>query len=89
MDFDELQLMFHSDAVREKKIELAQKRKEADISLEESERKRYYERLYETDNTKLINDIDRNHIRKLIPNSNFEKQEFRDLWNKINYQSVY
>ena len=40
MDFDELQLMFHSDAVREKKIELAQKRKEADISLEESERKR-------------------------------------------------
>ena len=51
MDFDELQLMFHSDAVREKKIELAQKRKAADISLEESERKRYYERLYETDNT--------------------------------------
>ena len=51
MDFDELQLMFHSDAVREKKIELAQKRKEADISLEESERKRYYEYLYETDDT--------------------------------------
>lgn len=51
MDFDELQLMFHSDAVREKKIELAQKRKEADISLEESERKKYYEYLYETDDT--------------------------------------
>ena len=40
-------------------------------------------------NTKLINDIDRNHIRELIPNSNFEKKEFKDLWNKINYQSVY
>lgn len=46
-------------------------------------------KIYETDNTKLINDVDRNHIRELIPNSNFEKQEFKDLWNKINYQSVY
>lgn len=51
MDFDELQLMFRDSAIREKKIEMAEKRKQDNIALEEAERKRYYERLYETDDS--------------------------------------
>ena len=51
MDFGELQLMFRDSAIREKKIEMAEKRKQDNIALEEAERKRYYERLYETDDS--------------------------------------
>lgn len=46
-------------------------------------------RLYSTNNTKLINDERRENIKSLIPNANFMKQEFQDLWNKINVKTIY
>lgn len=45
--------------------------------------------IYLTNNTNLINDERRDNIRTLSPNENFKKQEFQELWKKINYQSVY
>lgn len=46
-------------------------------------------RLYSTNNTKLINDERKENIKSLIPNANFMKQEFQDLWNKINVKTIY
>ncbi|HPE14948.1 MAG TPA: DEAD/DEAH box helicase family protein [Bacilli bacterium] len=45
-------------------------------------------RLYST-NTKLVNNENRMNIKDLVPNDNFKKKEFQDLWNKINIKSVY
>jgi len=46
-------------------------------------------RLYSTNNTNLISDERRENIKKLVPNNNFMKKEFQDLWNKINIKTVY
>lgn len=46
-------------------------------------------RLYSTNNTKLVNDERRENIKNLIPNANFMKKEFQDLWNKINIKTIY
>jgi len=46
-------------------------------------------RLYSTNNTKLINDERRENIKNLVPNANFMKKEFQDLWNKINIKTIY
>lgn len=45
-------------------------------------------KLYLT-NTKLVNDERRENIKKLIPNKNFMKKEFQNLWNKINIKTTY
>ena len=46
-------------------------------------------RLYSTNNTKLVSDERRENIKNLVPNSNFMKKEFQDLWNKINIKTIY
>lgn len=46
-------------------------------------------KLYSTNNTKLVSDERRENIKNLIPNSNFMKKEFQDLWNKINIKTIY
>ena len=46
-------------------------------------------RLYSTNNTKLVSDERRENIKSLIPNANFMKKEFQDLWNKINIKTIY
>lgn len=46
-------------------------------------------RLYSSNNTKLISDERRENIKSLIPNANFMKKEFQDLWNKINIKTIY
>ncbi len=46
-------------------------------------------KLYLVNNTKLVNDERRENIKNLVPNSNFMKKEWQELWNKINYKSVY
>lgn len=46
-------------------------------------------KLYLSNNTKLVNDERRENIKNLVPNSNFMKKEWQELWNKINYKSVY
>jgi type III site-specific deoxyribonuclease len=46
-------------------------------------------RLYSTNNTKLVSDERRENIKKLIPNTNFMKEEFQHLWNKINVKTIY
>ena len=46
-------------------------------------------RLYSTNNTKLVSDERRENIKNLIPNANFMKKEFQDLWNKINIKTIY
>lgn len=46
-------------------------------------------RLYSTNNTKLVTDERRENIKNLIPNANFMKKEFQDLWNKINIKTIY
>lgn len=46
-------------------------------------------KLYSTNNTKLISDERRENIKRLVPNSNFMKKEFQDLWNKINIKTIY
>lgn len=46
-------------------------------------------RLYSTNNTKLVNDERRENIKTLIPNANFMKKEFQDLWSKINVKTIY
>ncbi len=46
-------------------------------------------KLYLANNTKLVNDERRENIKNLVPNSNFMKKEWQELWNKINYKSVY
>lgn len=51
MDFNELQLLFHSESVRDKKIELQNNKKKAEEELYESISKDYYSKLYATDNS--------------------------------------
>ena len=46
-------------------------------------------KLYLANNAKLVNDERRENIKNLVPNSNFMKKEWQELWNKINYKSVY
>ena len=46
-------------------------------------------RLYSTNNTKLVSDERRENIKNLVPNANFMKKEFQDLWNKINIKTIY
>ena len=46
-------------------------------------------KMYLTNNTEFITDERRKNIRTLTPNENFNKKEFQDLWNKINFQSIY
>ena len=46
-------------------------------------------RLYSTNNTKLVSDERRENIKTLVPNANFMKKEFQDLWNKINVKTIY
>ena len=46
-------------------------------------------RLYSTSNTKLVSDERRENIKNLVPNANFMKKEFQDLWNKINIKTIY
>lgn len=45
--------------------------------------------IYNTDNYKPITDGRRDNIKNLIPNDNFNKKEFQDLWNKINIKTLY
>src|SRR5574344_1656512 len=46
-------------------------------------------RLYSTNNTKLVSDERRENIKNLVPNANFMKKEFQDLWSKINIKTIY
>ncbi len=46
-------------------------------------------KLYMYNNTKLINDERRENIKTLVPNENFNKKEFQNLWNKINIKTIY
>ena len=46
-------------------------------------------KMYLTNNTEFITDERRKNIRTLLPNENFNKTEFQELWNKINYQTIY
>ncbi len=46
-------------------------------------------RLYSTNNTKLVNNEGKHNITSLVPNKNFMKKEFQDLWNKINVKTIY
>lgn len=62
MDFNELQLLFHSDSVRDKKIELQNNKKKAEEELYEAFTKDYYDKLYSTDNS--INEY--NDFRKAV-----------------------
>ena len=36
-----------------------------------------------------IENVGKKNIRELKPNDNFNKQEFQDLWNKINIKTIY
>ncbi len=45
--------------------------------------------IYCADNYKPTTDGRRDNIKKLIPNDNFNKKEFRELWNKINIKTLY
>ena len=55
----------------------------------ESELGQLMKRLYSTSNTKLISDERRANVKDLIPNANFMKKEFQDLWNRINIKTIY
>lgn len=46
-------------------------------------------KLYSTNHTKLVSDERRENIKTLVPNKNFMKKEFQDLWNKINVKTIY
>lgn len=45
--------------------------------------------IYGTNNTPLISNANRQNIKDLVPNANFMKKEFQELWNKINFKTVY
>lgn len=45
--------------------------------------------VYDTDNTKLVTNASKENIPDLIPNKNFYKEEFQDLWSKINIKTRY
>ena len=42
-----------------------------------------------TDIVVAIENVGKKNIRELKPNDNFNKQEFQDLWNKINIKTIY
>ena len=46
-------------------------------------------KMYLTSHTNFITDERKKNITTLKPNKNFNKKEFRDLWNKINVKTVY
>ena len=46
-------------------------------------------KLYLANNTDLVKDARRENIKSLIPNANFMKKEFQELWNKINIKTIY
>ena len=46
-------------------------------------------KLYLANNTNLVKDARRENVKSLVPNSNFMKKEFQDLWNKINVKTIY
>jgi len=45
--------------------------------------------IYNADNYKATTDARRDNIKNLVPNENFNKKEFQDLWKKINIQTLY
>ena len=46
-------------------------------------------KLYWVSNTDLVSDARKENIKYLMPNENFLKKEFQELWNKINVKTVY
>ena len=46
-------------------------------------------KLYLANNTNLVKDARRENIKSLVPNANFMKKEFQELWNKINIKTIY
>ena len=46
-------------------------------------------KLYLANNTELVKDARRENIKTLVPNANFMKKEFQELWNKINVKTIY
>ncbi len=46
-------------------------------------------RLYLSSNTENVTNARKANIRDLVPNANFMKKEFQDLWNKINVKTIY
>lgn len=46
-------------------------------------------RLYLANNTELVKDARRENVKSLVPNANFMKKEFQELWNKINIKTIY
>lgn len=46
-------------------------------------------RLYLANNTDLVKDARRENVKSLVPNANFMKKEFQELWNKINVKTIY
>ena len=46
-------------------------------------------KLYWVSNTDLVSDARKENIKYLMPNENFLKKEFQELWNKINVKKVY
>ncbi len=47
------------------------------------------QKVYDTDNIKLVTNARKENISELIPNNNFYKEEFQALWNKINIKTSY
>lgn len=45
--------------------------------------------IYNADNYQATTDARKGNIKNLIPNNNFNKQEFQELWNKINVKTLY
>ena len=45
--------------------------------------------IYNADNYKPTTDGRRDSIKNLVPNDNFNKKEFQELWNKINIKTLY
>ncbi len=45
--------------------------------------------IYDTDHYKPTTNARKDNIKNLIPNDNFNKKEFQELWNKINIQTLY
>ena len=46
-------------------------------------------KLYWVSNTDLVSDARKENIKYLMPNENFIKKEFQELWNKINVKTIY
>lgn len=46
-------------------------------------------KIYDTENYKPASDKSKENIKELIPNKNFDKKEFQELWKKINKKTIY